>query len=71
MEWIQPVCQVDHTMEQSDFVFCKLTSCEAMALSRSEGNYLRQLIRTLDSQAFLQGNFCVWVITLSWAITDK
>lgn len=33
MEWIQPVCQINHIMEQSDFIFCKLTDCEVMVLS--------------------------------------
>ena len=50
MEWIQPVCQINYIMEQSDFVFCKLTGCEVMELSPAAiKNYLRQLIRRLDS----------------------
>ncbi len=33
MEWIQPVCQIGHIMEQTDFVFCKLTGCKAVEQS--------------------------------------
>ena len=58
-------------MEQSDFVFCKLTGREALEPSPAVRIYLGQFICTLDGQAFHQGFLCVWIITLSRAIADK